>query len=438
MQFSQVVATFEALASKGDQAEPEKEIEAQEKATEVADSAEEVAETVDQIDKMDEAVDKGLAASDQLTELQNVAEESVSEDTQGEGLTKTQAAVIQITHESIMSNLGFTLQRVAYTNESFQSASGARVATMEAIDKITSSLSSVYTGIVNIIKTAYNMTVNFLVGLTKNRALMERHLKNLLAKVKALTDIDKPKTGDLGPGTIGTRLAEAISIGEEASYSTAMKILTTAENATKVSSELATMVNELNNENAPKDRAVFIDKVKAAVTKLGDKRTVGGKEVYGHFTKSLSLTVDENGVVSSVDVPKKASSAKVLTKAEMLALLEKAQQVLFSLKETEKTQSKLKDFFNRFIARLSELGSQVKAQISPSATKEVNEKLHEAKKTVRLGKNLMSKAGAALPNAVYMAVKAAADYVTNSLISYRNSSSEKTSENQSEQKMLTS
>src|SRR5690606_16371577 len=112
-----------------------------------------------------------------------------------------------------------------YTAESFNGKANRRHATMEALDNLKESAKKIGQGIVAALKAALNTVVNFIVGLLRNRALMEKHLVNLQAQVKK---IDSSATRQKDTVSAG---AGAFSIGGKADVTTAQKVLDSSNKA---------------------------------------------------------------------------------------------------------------------------------------------------------------------------------------------------------------
>lgn len=408
--FGQIVATIENLEEQAALQNAEDDVAAQETATEVAEVNADTVQEEATIAQTDAAIAEAEAGEDKVEELTSIAEQSLAgEDEEvaegevgeeGEGLGEKEAALVEITHETILSSLGMTYQRpVTLTTESFADKASKRRATVATIEGLMDSAKKIGSGIIAALKAALNTVVNFLVGLVKNRTLMEKHLVNLAAKVKAIKSEQKPAKDKLTAG------AGVLSVNGQASPETALKILTDAQALTAY----AVSVSEAMNNG--------YDATVAAVRNVPANLNVSGN-------REVKIESNEDSV--KLELASKGEVAKEIaapTVAQMQQIVTAAQQALSKLREFEKTQNKLKSAVQNIISRLSEGYSKARGYIAEK-TKNVDSFVKhninaEVKKDARLTRTLMSKVGGTIPSAVFQAIKGAADYVTAGVNNYK-------------------
>ena len=407
MKFGNIVATMESLAEGVEHVEAQDGVEAQETATEVAEVAGKTSAVEQQVEGTDAAIDDAFEAGDKVAELTEVAEASLGKDGEGPGLTEGEAALVEITHESILSSIGLPYQRQVFTAESF--GSNARETTRATLEGLMDSAKDIGGKIVAALKAALNTVMNFLAGLIKNRALMDKHLANLQAKVGAVDASAVQKEKELTAG------AKALSVGGKAGVDTAMKLL--AE-GTKVIGVCGQLAEALKKEGMPDITSPLkgLTKTSKGVGLLSGDRTM--------------VTHGEDGAaqVQLVQVSEPAQKIAAPSVADMTKLLAEARKVLASLREMEKTQSRLKDAVNAIIARLGEGVTFVKSKVGSEEGKAKAAGELEAKQKARAARSVMSKAGGTLPGAVFAVVKGVADYVTAGLNNYGAKAEEKKEE----------
>jgi hypothetical protein len=154
--FAQIIHTQESLEEQEMLATAQDDVGAAETATEVAEVSNEVGQDVAEIEAVDTGISDAEGAQDTIAELTGVAEASLAADGEqvpegevgqdGDGMTETEAAVVEITHESIMRSLGFQVERKTYTPESFNDKKSSRQVTMEALEGLKDSAKKVGEG----------------------------------------------------------------------------------------------------------------------------------------------------------------------------------------------------------------------------------------------------------------------------------------------------
>lgn len=400
MKLGSIIATNEALAA----ASPEEDLEAAQTATEVAEVAGEAQADEQKIEATDGAIADAEVTEDKIGELTEVAQDSLAGEDEtvaegevgeeGDGLSEKEATLVEITHESLMASIGMPVQRTTYTRESFAGKAGRRQVTLEALENLKESAKKIGANILAALKAAWNTVSNFITGLLKNRALMERHLTNLLGKVKGMDASLKPNAQKVAAG--GKAGGSAGGIKE---------LLNNATTLIKACGAVAEAMKAPNMEEAVRDALKKAD--------LNGIKVSGGRQV-------KSKPEEEGAMVQLVgNESATMTEGQVLTSAEMQAVLNQAITVIKELRSFEKTQSTMRSVFDNIVARVSEVYAKGKAMVAGKDGKDAANADVEVKKSARIARQLMSKVGGSLPGAAFGIVKSAADYVNASLNAYR-------------------
>lgn len=414
MKFGNIVANLENLAEQEALSEAQEGVEAEETATEVAEGAGAADIEEAAIEKTDTAIADAEVAEDKVAELTDVAEQSLAGEgetveegevgKEGEGLTEGEAAMIEITHETILSSLGMAYSRPTFTSESFKDKYSKRQATLEALEGLKATAKNIGQGIVAALKAALNTVMNFLVGLLRNRALMEKHLINLHAKLKTTEGKQKVKE-------VITNGAAALTVEGKASPETAFVLMNEAALLIRISENVSTALNG-NLEGV----------MQAAQS--------GGKEKY-RLTGGRVMTVstDTDGVKFDIQAGEGAKEIAAPDAPTMKRLLDRALGVLKDLRKFEGTQNKLKSAVRAIIDRVAKFADDTRAKfakkpegeegaVPESQGGEASEGA-KAKRDARMARGVMSKVGGTFPGAAFQSVKAVADYVTGGINNYK-------------------
>lgn len=408
--FANIIATVESLSESGALGATEDALEAAQTATDVAEGNVEVIEGVAEIDNMDTGIEDAFEAEGKIEDLLDAAEETLKEG----GMSEAEAKLLEVSHESIMSTLGMGHRNTQLSRnpvcslESYAGEQTRRSATMVTIESLKDSAMGIAKNIVAALKAALATVLNFIVGLLRNRGLMEKHLNNLKSKVDKIdTTKFKKSKEDFAAA------ASSLTVDGKASVATATQIL---ESAKKVVAGAITISSVLKTK-ADADPEEAVSAVRSAVTSIG--RHGDG---YGHLTGGRHLKIEEKDGVINVTASEgsaKADKIAAPSKQEMSGLLTKALEVIRGLREFEKTQTKLKDAVEAIVARLNEYTSVVRSKIGTEESKKKGEEAAKARKTARVARTIMTKAGGIMPSLAFAAVKAVADYVTAGLRNYR-------------------
>lgn len=118
-----------------------------------------------------------------LDEIQEAGNASAAN--QGGTLTRLEAQSVQLSVESIMGSLKMDVPAMP-TLEAYASTWSGKEATRVTMESVMESAKNVGKKIVAGLKAMLEYCVNFLVGLTKNRALMEKNIERLITKAKEI------------------------------------------------------------------------------------------------------------------------------------------------------------------------------------------------------------------------------------------------------------
>lgn len=418
-----LVTTFENLSESGALGATEDALDAAETATDVAEGNAEIVEDAGALDNVDTGIDGAFEAVDRVEDLAEVAEDAMKEG----GLTEDAAKTLEIAHESIMSSIGLSVasgrsNKPVMTFENYRSAQSRAHATQVTLEALGESVKNVIETIKRALKAALAMVQNFVAGLLRNRALMEKHLNNLESKVKAIPSSAKKKADTVKGG------ANQIRINGKADPATAAAILKTATALLAAGTKISGTVGGFNATGDWVNK--FNEEVKRDIISLGEGGKDDGKAAYGHLSRGRSIVIEggEEGAASRVnivEVQKKVETASAPSQQEMGSLLTQAKTVLTSLGQYERA---IKDLKKGAESALRALESGFAATAKSSEKEEDGKKSSEVKAASRTVISAMNKFGAPIPGAAFDAVKATADYVTAGLNNFSTAPEKKTAE----------
>lgn len=417
MKLGAITATLENL----EEVVAEQPVEAAETATETAELGGELQSEEGQIEGMDTGIEDAGVAAGQIDELTEVAEDSLAGEgeqvaegevgTEGEGLSEGEASLIEISHESIMSAIGMPVERRTYTPESFADKKSRREVTMEALEKLKESAGKVKEGVIKALKAAFEAVVGFVSKLLANRALMEKHLKNLEARISAAPEgAKKAETIQAG--------ASMLSLNGQANAGTAVKVLQGADQVLVTAKKIAELMyvkrQSLDESNAlSKDIANGV----AALPANGEGKGI----LAGDKAFKVNITADstDGGVAETagfscevIDAGKSAENMAAPSKQEMSQVIKAAQNVLTNLREAEKIRSRLKDFVMAAEQTFHKVAGTVASKVGTEGTKAKGANYQAFWSAAANARKVMTKFMTTAFSNAFKAVKAAADFVT--------------------------
>lgn len=408
--FANLVATIENLSESGALGATEDALEAAQTAADVAEGNAEIIKDAGELDNIDTGIEDAFEAQDKIEDLIEAAEETA----QNGGMSDKEAKLLEISHESIMSTLGMGHRTTGLSAnpvaslESYASAQTRMPATLVTIESLKDSVKNLGGKIIAALKAALSTVVNFVVGLLRNRALMEKHLNNLKAQVEKL-DAAKLKMKE----TSFTGGAAALTLDGKANSGTALLILDTARRLVSSSITLSSVI-KTKADSTPEEANKA---VKDAVESIG---TNG--DGFGYLTKGRKVKFEikeDVGTVSVTEVGKTAEKIDAPSKKEMSELLTDAIAVIKTMREMSKTETNFKDAVNKIINRLSEVANVVRSKIGSEESKKKAEEAAASRKSARVARAVMTKAGGTFPSLAFAAVKAVADYVSAGIRNYQ-------------------
>lgn len=395
---------------------------------EVETATAEVAEQVGEVEQMDDAVVDAETDAGTLGDIQEVMSDAVET---GEGLPEEAAAVAEIAIESIRQRLGMKAKSprsVMPALESFGSKGSRLAATKIALEGVADTIKTIWANIIKALKWVWEKIKSFFLTLTKNRALLLKHLEGLQVRVKAFT-------AEGGAKTVTGGSAKAFNIDGKADFSTAEKVLGDSAKLLKSigvgAAAAAAMVNKLTDVKSGSDvmgkaGADLLDSLRGSLEPMGKVSSAkAGVEDkisthYGNLVggQSVGVSSSKEGSAATVAIQLEsnqgdaAKEAATLDKAQMEKIVAQSIDLVKSLQNFDKVE---KDLAN--ITKACEGVSQavIKGTINASESKDEAAGLKEAAANIRSLNSMVAKFGASLPSAVFNAAKAGGDYVTASM-----------------------
>lgn len=395
-----ITATLENLSEEGALGATESALKAAETGVDVAEGNVEILKGEAEIDGMDTGIEDAFEAEGKIENLLEAAEKTLAEG----GMSDDEAKLMEITHESIMSSIGMSHRHTSMSSspvssmESYASPKTRRSATILTIESLGDSAKSVVKNIIAALKAALNVVISFITGLLRNRALMEKHIGNLITQAKKIDTTKQKKRQESFSTSAG-----ALSVGGSASIATAKEVLTGASELVAGSLLLSSSIG------AVKDPESAVEDVLRVFT--GTIHATNGR--------TLKVAKKDDGVSITFEEGKKADKIAAPSKDEIVTLLEQAKRVIADMRAVEKSQSKLKSLVDTITARLGEVKDTVRSKFGDEANKAKFSEAAKVKKNARLAKSIMTKAGGSLPGAAFAAVKAVVDYAAAGIRNYR-------------------
>ena len=415
--FAQIIHTQESLEEQEMLATAQDDVGAAETATEVAEVSNEVGQDVAEIEAVDTGISDAEGAQDTIAELTGVAEASLAADGEqvpegevgqdGDGMTETEAAVVEITHESIMRSLGFQMERKTYTPESFNDKKSSRQVTMEALEGLKDSAKKVGEGIMKALRAAFDMVVGFIAKLINNRALMEKHLVNLTKRVTEAKEGPK-KEAKLKAG------ATILSLNGASDATTAVRVLEGLDHCLGIAEKAADVMYRNKSLEDATRIGMEVQEALAALPANGKgKGILGGGKAF-ETNMSAASTTDDAGKVSMavIEVGGTKEEIDAPSKSEMNNVLNAAKKVLGHLRAAEKIRSRLKDFVMAVQNASVKAVNMVKTRVGSDESKARATGMDAFRVAVMTARTIMTKFMTATFSHSFKAVKAAADYVS--------------------------
>lgn len=332
---------------------------------EAEDAVTELTEDAATVDAVDDGIDETANAVDTLSDVQEVIEEG-GNDT----VTPLEVAAVQSTVESIYSRLGF--ERVVSTMESLSGTPSRAtvVATLEA--EKSGILEKMKAGF----KAALGAIMQFITGLVKNTWVLDKYLKYVAGKVKAIPRGATPSASAMPES------AAAMSVNGDASSASVEPMYLTALGLLKVSARFIEQMNKFNfNFNA--SEAEDLPTVNSFNLTPKDVPTRGeapdGSAQLGFLTNdrcfSQKSELDftwKSTHAAQVRKSLHAQTAVVPSVQQMEDLLKKAGDIITGLKAVESKRNRIKNGVARIISEIVAMFATYGSIVSKDAKKQRN------------------------------------------------------------------
>ena len=379
------------------------EVVAAQTATEVEAAASELGETGAEAEKYADGIDTAAGAAEELGEVEAKLEEGVES---GEGVSAETAEMAEIAVEAICAKVGISArrERIMPAMESFGSSNSRLAATKLALEGIKETAQRIWESIKKAAVHVWNVIKSFIAGLFKSRTMLEKHLKNLKERVNNASGTPKSKTFSTA--------AKAFSIDGKANPSTVETILTEAADLDEMAKAMSAAVEELvTRAREKKDVKAELKELFDYIKKSGLSRNIGDNRVaVGYLVGGRSFVVTdgkddaagtfavevtEKNPAKEIDAPTKEQIGKVIDQAlKVIELLKAFDKISKSLEKTNKLTIDYADKMIRLRGEAEDKKSEA----------------NDAAKALRSATTMMAKIGVAMPNMMFGAAKAAADY----------------------------
>lgn len=386
------------------------EVEAANTATEVEATTSELSDIDGEASEYSDGIDASVGATEELGEVNDVLAAGVES---GEGVSEETAKMAEIAVEAICAKVGISAReaRIMPAMESFGSTNSRLTATKLAMEGIKETAKRVWEAIKKACIHVWNVIKSFFAGLFKSRSMLEKHLKNLKERANKVQGAPKEKKFSTG--------AKAFSIKGKASPETVQQVLTDSLTllgaSDKCAQTIVTMSIGANTDDSrPLDAIAEFTKIPEG---MGEAKAGKGK-AYGNFVNGRSIIIDldksdkKNHLASiQIDVTEKtfATEIQAPSKDQILKVIESAEMTLKMLVEYDKTFKNIEKINKTLVSATDTVLSETQKS-KDNMGSEADENKTKLQDTVRSVNNMVSKIGTAVPNMVFGAVKAAADY----------------------------
>lgn len=414
---------------------PEVELAATADAAVIADSANEIAQDT-------AAMEEAIAATVAIDQQAQILEEGVQS---GEGVPETTAQAIDVAVEAYAIRLGIK-RHGKFSRENFGSKQGRVAATSLALENIGDTLKQLFERIKAIALRIWDKIKTFVMNLFKSTDSMSKHLEALKDRAMKLDDTLKAD-GDLENEAI----AKGVSVKKQASLDTAKVILA---NSTKLLALNYVLTSEIT-ANAETFKT-FVGKDEVTEVEYAGTVSKFTDVVTGRIDAALTAITGEGGFASAAKADKKskvsyhgpfagcrvlavknettevggenvrtyslgmtvndsiaAKKAKTLNKSECVELLTAAIKLLDDLDAHKKSQEKVAKL-NDVVKSASDVAIKELGKLADDSTTK-GRLFRQMSRDLSGINNTVSALGVSIPNTVYAAVKASADYASASM-----------------------
>lgn len=266
---------------------------------------------VTEIAELNKGLDLATDGISRIEELKDMTEDAIKTDG---GLSETEAGVIEVTHESIMSALDMSHRRgkgsknPVSTMESYRQPKTKLTASMVTMEKLSESVNQLKSQVSDGIRKFIEMITGMVSRFIKETFTMQGQAKKFLAQAKAIPDNATPKNSYLQGSAV------KVTVDSQANYRTAITLVGEAEKMVSICENVAREASRRMDGSKNPVSAYGGDsgnEVTAGLTKLEGIRTVNG----GKLALTRMGYVDAEG-----ESPAKQATAP--TRAQVLEVVE--------------------------------------------------------------------------------------------------------------------
>lgn len=369
----------------------------------VAEATQEVVDTNTQVEEQAKEAGDYINAAQKLDELQAAANSSSSGDESG--LTKFGAQMIEQSMESIYR--GLNLERPTLpVMEAFGSKWSQNEATRLTLEALNNSSKSMMTRVIDSMKALLSTVMNFIAGLVKNRALMEAHVRKLLARASAITGQYTAKKDHLKGSFV-----KGLSYHGHADNMSHQAVLESSGVLVAVYGEIVNAIQSLRDAKSLNGDVIELTEQLIEKSFSGTEMQMGNLTAYGAFAggKSLVIGASTSEMISYVNNTPMGRSAPETMPAqdpkEIVRTLTAALELIKDLRQVEAKSARLRDAVNGLIRRVQEGYSTLRATLGND---EHAQKVKDMK-DLRCTQELLSKMIARFPTFIFSAVKYTCD-----------------------------
>lgn len=353
-----------------------------------------------------------------LDEIQQAGNDAAAN--KGGVLSQLEAQSIQTSVESIMNTLGMSMP-VMPVMEAYKGTWSGREAARVTMESVLDSAKEIGKRLISTLKAILEYAINFLAGLVKNRALMEKNVERLIKKAKACDQAPEFKED-----TIHGRFVHALAVKGESNQTTIDNILADSESLVIGYGFAYEYVRAIRDgKQSPGLVNQLADTIVQSVPVIGKSSPVteNDVELRGRFAggMSLALVQDDRGentlrFVSNAKGPRsKDASMPAQQPSDVVAVLERALTLIRTLRKIEGTTNRISDAVKGIIRQVEGEYYNLRGNLGSA---EYARKA-AANKAAKDAQEILQRMIVRFPSMTFSAVKNTCDWASAQINNYR-------------------
>lgn len=354
-----------------------------------------------------------------LDEIQQAGNDAAAN--KGGVLSQLEAQSIQTSVESIMNTLGMSMPAMPVM-EAYKGTWSGREATRITMESVLDSAKEIGKRLISTLKAILEYAINFLAGLIKNRALMEKNVERLIAKAKAI-DASKEKKKNVVSG----RFVHALATNGKHTTAGIFGILDDSRDLITGYGFAYQQIRDLRDGKGKPANAQYIGRTIAnSLRVVGVAAPVDENDVelHGYFAGGLSMGIvrDDSGgeTVRFISNAGKVARTKdpemeAVEPRDIIAALEEALVTIRTLRKVEGTTNRISDAVKGIIRQVEGEYYNLRGNLGS----EEYARKAAANKAAKEAQELLQRMIVRFPSLTFSAVKNTCDWASAQINNYR-------------------